>query len=119
MIGKARVPPDAGVNPFGKILPVLVGAGLLVGTVLVHCVGARNHHFGSLALARMHIDGSFFCRSAGSRRALIENVHHIVAQPVQLRLGEKRKQVLISPVAIDDDDLLASVSCHFVGRLLQ
>jgi hypothetical protein len=39
VVGKARVPPDAGVDIFGKILTMLVGAGFARGAIDVDVSG--------------------------------------------------------------------------------
>ena len=38
---------------------------------------------------------------------------------VELRLREIRKQAVVAAVPVHDDDLLAAIPGHFVGRLLQ
>src|ERR1035438_849077 len=119
MVRKSRVPPDAGVDIFGKILPMLVGAGFGRGPVDVNCVGARDHHLRSFAFAGVHVDGSLLRWSARRWRALIENVDYIVVRLVELRLGEVREQVLVAAVSVDDDYLLASITRHLVGGFLQ
>src|SRR5215510_13370519 len=47
------------------------------------------------------------------------NVDDIVARFFQLRLGKKREQAFVAPVAVDDDDFFAAVTGHFVGGFLQ
>src|SRR5712692_8182500 len=38
---------------------------------------------------------------------------------IELRLGEKGKQVLVSPMAVDDNDFLAAIARHFIGGFLE
>src|SRR5258707_6142659 len=38
---------------------------------------------------------------------------------IELRLGEKGKQMLVSAVTVDDNDFLAAIACHFIGGFLQ
>src|ERR1700678_2604441 len=51
MIGKARVPPDSGVNILRKIEPVLVGARFLASAILVNRIRASDHHLRSFAFS--------------------------------------------------------------------
>src|SRR5271166_1758498 len=48
-----------------------------------------------------------------------EDVHHVTARSGQLRLGEQRQQALVATVAIDDENLLATIARHLFDGLLQ
>src|SRR5580692_280267 len=56
VIGKAAVPPDAGVNVFGQADAFLVGAGFAGGSVEVHQIGVGDHGVGGLVFTGMVID---------------------------------------------------------------
>jgi len=38
---------------------------------------------------------------------------------IELRLGKKGKQMLVSAMPVDDDDFLAAIAGHFVSGLLK
>src|SRR5258708_38521572 len=118
MIGKAGVPPDAGVNVFGKFLAVLVGAGFAGGAVDVDSIRARDHHLRGLAFSRMHVDGSFFGRTSRIWTAGVEKVDDVVVWLIELGLGEEWEQALVTSLAVDDNYFLAAVAGHFVGGFL-
>src|SRR6202021_1981258 len=88
MVREARVPPDARVNAFGKLLAFLVGAGFISRTVLVHGVGARDHHLRSFTLAGMHVDLGFSFRTTALRSTLVENIDDVIVPLVELRLSK-------------------------------
>jgi len=54
---------------------------------------------------------------AGARDAL--HVHDVIMGRLELRLREKRQQAVVAAMTVHDDDLLAAISGHLVGRLLQ
>src|SRR6266568_1143260 len=105
MIRKAGVPPDAGVNVFGQMQAFLVDAGFSGGPFNVHEVWAGDHGVRSFIFTGVIIDARrFLGRAAGLTAFAIENVNNVVVRAIELRLGEEGKQMLVSAVAVDDDD---------------
>ena len=49
----------------------------------------------------------------------VENVDDIIVRTIELRLGEEGKQMLVPSMAVHDDNLLATVARHFIGRFLE
>ena len=119
MEGETRVPPDAGVNVFGKLLALLVGPGLVFRTIEMNKVWTRDHHLRGLALSCVHIEGVCLGRTSLLWSPLIKNVDDIVVRLVQLCLREIRKKTAIAAVTVDDQHLLAAIAGHLVGGLLQ
>src|SRR6187402_270501 len=70
VVGEAGVPPDAGVDPFGEVEVMLVGAGLLRSALGMDEVRARDHELGGLAFAGVLVVGGLLLRSAAGMRAL-------------------------------------------------
>ena len=120
VIGKAAVPPDAGVDVFGQAEVLLVAAGFAGGAIEVDEVGVGDHGVRGFVLASVVIDaGGFLFRAAGLAAFAVENVDDIVVGLIELSLGEKGKQMLVAAVAVDDEDLLAAVARHFIGGFLE
>src|SRR5579863_4929950 len=67
----------------------------------------------------MHIDFRLLCGTTVIRRALVENVNHVVVRLIELCLGKVRQQAIVAAVTVDDQDFLASVTGHLVGGFLQ
>src|SRR5579864_1924596 len=119
VIGEACVPPDSGVDIFGKLLASLIGAGFAGGAVLVNEIGTGDHHLGGFAFAGVHVDLGLLCWTALLGRAFVENVDHVVVRLVELGLGEVREQALVAAMAVDNQNFLAAVARPLVGSLLQ
>ncbi len=66
---------------------------------------------------RRRIGLGFRAARRGARDAL--HVDDVIMRRVELRLGEEGQQAVVAAVPVHDDDLLAAVAGHLVGRLLQ
>src|SRR5438094_1457775 len=111
MLGGARVPPDSCVEKFRQVLPLLVRAGLALGPVNVREFRMRVECVGAFVFASMVINaGGFFRWSARAAALAIEHVNDIILRVRHLRLGEVGKQVLVSAVAVHDDNFLAAIA---------
>src|SRR5579864_8285172 len=104
MVGEACVPPDSGVDIFGKLLASLIGAGFAGGAVLVNEIGTGDHHLGGFAFAGVHVDLRLFRWTASLRRAFVENVNDIVVRLVELGLREVREQALVAAMAVNNQN---------------
>src|SRR5260370_14958408 len=119
VVGKAGVPPDAGVYIFGQGQAFLVGAGFGGGAFDVNEVGPRDHSVRGFVFTRVIIDARrFFGRAARMASLAVKTVDHIVVRTIKLRLRKEGQQMLIPAVAVDDDNLLTTVARHFIGRFL-
>src|ERR1700691_1778145 len=120
MTRPARIPPDSGIDVFRKVLPVLVGPRLVSGTVDMHRVRTRNHRRRGFIFASMPIGHrTLLWWAAFVRTALAEKVDNVIVRFLQLRLREVTQHPFIPAMAVDDDDLLASVARHLVSSFLQ
>src|SRR2546426_498704 len=122
VIREPRVPPDPGVEAFRQPLQArLIGAGFLRRAVQVHQVGPGDHAQGRFAFAGMHVRRRvrFVLRLARPAAHDAQHVHDVIARRLELRLREVGKQAVVAAVTVHDDDLLAPVARHLVGRLLQ
>src|SRR5256885_1097141 len=63
--------------------------------------------------------GRFSWRTAFAAAPASEHVDDIIMWAIELALGKIRNQVLISSVAIDDDNLLASIASHLIRGFLK
>ena len=82
-------------------------------------VGARDEGVSSFGFTGVLIDFALQRRTAGRIRRAIHDVDDVVAASGELRLREEGQQVVVTAVAVDDQDLLAAVARHFVGGFLQ
>ncbi len=64
VIWKTGVPPNTGVDIFGKFDATLIGAGFLFGAIEVHEIGTSHQRVGSFVLASLVIYTSGFFRAA-------------------------------------------------------
>src|SRR4029077_1045704 len=120
VVGKAGVPPDAGVYIFGQVQAFLVGAGFGGGAFDVDQVGPRDHSVRGFVLTGVIIDACrFLWWPAGAASPAVENVNDIVVWPIELRLGKEGNQVLVPAVAVDNHNLLAALARHFIRRFLE
>src|SRR5277367_3146498 len=119
MIWESRVPPDSGVHVVRQIHAFLIGSGFACGAVLMHQVGARDHHGGGLGFACVHIYVVFFYWAALGFFAAPLHVDYVIVRLIELGLREIWEQVFVAAVAIHDDDFFAAVAGHFVGGFLQ
>src|SRR5215470_18408826 len=119
MIWEARVPPDAGIKEVRKRLALLVRAGFPCSPVNVRELGMRIQRVRGFVFARMIINaGRLLCRASRTAARTIKHVNNVVPRASHLRLREVGKQMLVSTVAIYDDDFLATVARHFVRSFL-
>lgn len=120
VIGKAGIPPNAGVEVFRKMEAILIGAGFAGGAAEVDEIGARKHGVGGFVFTGMVIDaGGFFRGCAGTGALAVEDVNDIVAGLIEQSLREEGKEMLVAAVAVDNDDFLAAVAGHLVGGFLK
>jgi hypothetical protein len=121
VIREARVPPNAGVQAFRQLQSRLIGTRFLRGAIQVHEVGPGDHAHGRFAFACMHVRRRvrFVRRFALPAACDALHVHDVVVWRLELRLREKRQQAVVAAVTVHDDDLLAAVAGHLVGRFLQ
>jgi len=74
----------------------------------------------SLSPACMSVAGSDLCFGSPARCARCPpRTRRKSCRRLELRLREIGEQTVVAAVAIHDDDLLAAVPGHLVGRLLQ
>src|SRR5882672_1506465 len=120
MIGEAGIPPNSGVNRFWQIEALVVRAGFAGRAIQMDKVRVRNQGVGSFVFAGVIVDaGGFFRGTAGAAAFAVEDVHDIVVWLIHLRLREEGKQVLVAAVTVHDDDFLAAIARHLVGRFLK
>src|SRR5438094_8918308 len=101
MVRKTGVPPDARVDVFGQVEGLLIVAGFGGCGFDVNQVGPGDHGVRGFIFTGMVIDaGGFLWRTAGAAALAVEDVDDIVVRPIELRLGEKGKQVLVSAMPV-------------------
>src|SRR5690349_17980663 len=82
-------------------------------------VWTRNHHLRRFALAGMHVQFVGAGWTSMSRRALVEDVDHIVMRFIELCLREIRQEAVVASVAIHNQDLFAAIAGHLIRRFLE
>src|ERR1041385_9088992 len=119
MIGKFRVPPDSGVYISGKIHAVEIGPMLVARAVEVDQVRARDQRVCGFRFAGMLIHFRLQLRPPCRINRPIHDVDHVIVTRGQLGLGKEREQVIVAAMSIYDEDLLATVTGHFIGGFLK
>src|SRR5207245_2767279 len=121
VIREARVPPDAGVEAVRELQARLIGTRFLWRAIEMYEVGSGDHAHGRFALAGMHIRRRirFVLRLTRAAARDSQHVHDVIMRRLELRLREKGEQAVVAAVTVHDDDLLAAIAGHLVGRFLE